>query len=270
MEKIFFSKNIKFLRERERQTQENLANILAMGRSKLNSLEMGRSKAYQPEDLVKFSRHFKISIDALLGVDLSTLGELKLRQLEAGNDVYIKGGNLRVLAITVNRDNEENVELVPIKAKAGYRAGYNDPEYIGQLPKYSIPDLPKGRSYRIFPTTGDSMLPIPENSQVIGAFVQDLGSIKSGTLCIVVLNGQGEDFVFKSVENRIATDRCLVLHSLNELYPPYSVPIEDVLEVWEMKSYMSDTVPGGNITMSLIAGALKDIQVTVNQIAARK
>lgn len=270
MEKIFFSNNIKYLRDRQRISQENCAQNLSMGRSKLSALENGQIKGLQPEDLLRFSDYFKVSIDTLLRVNLQQLGELNLRQLIAGNDVYIKGGNLRVLAITVNQDNEENVELVPIKAKAGYRAGYNDPQYIGQLPKFHLPNLPKGKTYRIFPTSGDSMLPIPENSLVIGSFVTDLGRIKTGTLCIVVLKGTGEDFVFKSVENNLQNDRTFILHSLNDTYKPYTVPIEDVLEVWEMTSYMSDTVPGGNITMNFIANALKDIQVKVGQIAIKK
>ncbi|MNR31246.1 hypothetical protein D3C85_1487450 [compost metagenome] len=77
------------------------------------------------------------------------------------------GGNLRVLAITVDRDNKENTEHVPVKAQGGYRAGHNDPEFIVTLPKFNFPNLPKGGSYRMFPTSGDSMLPIPEGSDVI-------------------------------------------------------------------------------------------------------
>src|SRR5690606_40737116 len=87
-----------------------------------------------------FSDYFHVSVDSMLKVDLTKLGELKLRELEAGNDVYIKGGNLRVLAISVDKSNNENVEYVPVKAKAGYASGgYNDPEYIAGLPKFSMP-----------------------------------------------------------------------------------------------------------------------------------
>jgi len=268
MEKIYFAKNIKYLRNRQNLSQENLGQKISMSRPKVNALETGHTKSPTMEDLLTFSGYFKVSVDTLLKVDLQPLGELKLRELQAGNDIYIKGGNLRVLAITVNGQNEENVELVPIKAKAGYRAGYNDPAYIEKLPKFSLPNLPKGKSYRIFPTIGDSMLPIPENTLVIGAFVEDLSSIRTGTLCIVVLKGNGEDFVFKSMENRLATDHSFVLHSLNEIYQPFTVPVEDVLEVWQMTSYISDTVPAGNITMGSIASALKDIQVKVGTLVA--
>ncbi|MGC9354693.1 MAG: helix-turn-helix domain-containing protein, partial [Mariniphaga sp.] len=124
-QKIFFAGNIKFLRERKKMSQEALASTLGLTRAKLAAIEAGNTKSPQPDDYLKFSEFFKISIDTLLKIDLSKLGELKVRELEAGNDVYIRGGNLRVLAISVDRSNNENVEYVPVKAKAGYMAGYN-------------------------------------------------------------------------------------------------------------------------------------------------
>jgi transcriptional regulator with XRE-family HTH domain len=171
--KIFFPGNVKTLRERKKLSQEDLASILEIKRSKLAALESGQTKSPPFEDVINLSEYFKVSIDSLLKVDLSKLGEFKLRELEAGNDVYITGSNIRVLAISVDKGTrEENVEYVPIKAKAGYRAGYNDPDYIGSLPKFSFPNLPKSASYRVFPITGDSMLPIPDGSDIICKYIQ--------------------------------------------------------------------------------------------------
>jgi transcriptional regulator with XRE-family HTH domain len=134
-QKVFFSANIKFLRERKKLSQEMMAESLGIGRSKLNALESGQTKAPQPEDLINCSNTFKISIDSLLKVELSKISELKLRELEAGTDIYLQGGNLRVLAITVDKDNKENMEYIPVKARAGYQAGYNDPEFLAALPR---------------------------------------------------------------------------------------------------------------------------------------
>src|SRR5690554_3311744 len=113
-QKIFFQGNLKFLRERRKISQAALAEILGISRSKLNSLENGFTKTPLPEDYVNFSEFYKISIDTLLKADLAKLSELKIRQLEAGNDVYIMGGNMRILAITVDKNNKENNEYVPI------------------------------------------------------------------------------------------------------------------------------------------------------------
>src|SRR5690606_6829324 len=237
---IFFGNNVKFLRTRKKQTQENLAKHLLMTRSKLNCIETGQTKSPSIEDMLKFSAHFKMSLDTLVKIDLSKLGELKLRELESGNDIYIKGGNLRVLAITVDRQNNENVEYVPVKAKAGYRSGHTDPQYIASLPKYSLPNLPKQGTFRIFPTEGDSMLPIPENSDVIGEYVENWSSIKPKTLCILILKSN-QDFVFKMVTLR--EDRNFLLESMNQVYKPYTVEANDVLEIWRFRAFTSSALP---------------------------
>src|SRR5690606_12945511 len=130
------------------------SQVLGFTRSKMSALENGQTKALQPEDLITVSDFFKVSIDSLIRVDLSRLGELKLRELEAGNDLYLKGSKIRVLATTVSPDNEDNVEMVPVRAKAGYLAGYGDPEYISTLPVFQLPQLPRDRKYRMFQTEG--------------------------------------------------------------------------------------------------------------------
>lgn len=238
--KIFFADNLKFLRKRKKISQEALAEILEMTRAKLAALEAGLTKAPQPEDFIKFSQYYKISIDSLLQIDLAKLGAFKLKELEAGNDVYMTGSKVRVLAITVNKDNNENMEYVPVKAKAGYADGYADPEFISSLPKFSLPNLPKGKTFRMFPTKGDSMLPIPEGSDIIGEYVQNWQELKPQTPCIVILKN-AQDFVFKMVT--VQQDGQLLLASMNKSFAPYTVEASDVLEIWQFYRYQTGTLP---------------------------
>ncbi len=255
--KIFFAPNLKFLRERVKLTQQELANKLEITRSKLNALESGQTAAPRPEDFLKLSDFFKLSIDTLLKVDLSKLGELKLRDLQAGNDVYITGSNIRILAVTVDADNRENVEYVPVKAKAGYRSGYSDPDYIASLPRFSMPNLPSDGSFRMFPTTGDSMLPLPEGSDIICRYITDWTTIRPGALCIVILKGE-QDFVFKKVTVKTA-GRVLLLESLNPVYEPYEVPLDEVLEIWKYHSYQSREIPSPSSDVQHISATVNEI-----------
>lgn len=266
---IFWATNLRHLRSRNRWSQDELAEKLTITRSKLNAHENGKTINPTAEDLIAFSDFFKIGIDSLLKIDLAQLSELKIRELEGGNDGYATGTKLRILATTVDAKNNENIEFVPIRARAGYVAGHSDPEFIASLPRFSMPHLPQNRTYRMFPTMGDSMLPIPENSLVIAEYVQDWQAIKDGTLCILILKSAGQDFVFKKVENRIKTSRSLMLHSLNESYQPFEVAVSDVLEIWKYVSYVSNTVPAGNISMMQIAQSLKEIRVDMEKIAAK-
>jgi transcriptional regulator with XRE-family HTH domain len=263
MQRIFFAGNIKFLRDRKKLSQENLAAKLGLTRAKLAAIEAGNTKSPQPEDYLKFSDFFKISIDTLLKIDLPKLGELKLRELESGNDVYIRGGNLRVLAISVDKSNNENVEYVPVKAKAGYMAGYNDPEFIASLPKYSLPNLPADGTFRIFPSTGDSMLPVPEGSDIIAQYVPDWTAIKAGTPCIVILKGQ-QDFVFKLVT--MNPDSTILLKSLNPEYKPYTVEATEVMEIWRFYAYTSREFPEAQSEMATVLMAVRNLEEKIRQI----
>jgi phage repressor protein C with HTH and peptisase S24 domain len=190
---------------------------------------------------MKFSAYFKIAIDTLLKVDLSQLTESQLYQLENGQDVFITGKNLRVLATTVNNENEENIELVPEKAKAGYTNGFADPEFIKELPVFNLPFLSKNAKYRTFQLNGDSMLPIPDKSWVTAEFIQDWHNLKNGEAYIILTLDEG--IVFKIAENLIKESGKLKLYSLNPVYEPYEIDIKDVKEIWRFIHYISNQIP---------------------------
>lgn len=237
---MYFTSNIKFLRKRRGRTQDDVAVALYLKRSTLSGYENGVA---QPgiDILVSFSGYFNMSIDTLLKIDMTSLSESQLGELERGYDAYIKGSNLRVLTTTVDSGNRENIELVTEKAKAGYTTGYADPEYIGELPVFTLPFLSGKRKYRTFQLKGDSMLPIPDGSWVTGEFLQDWMNIVSGKAYIVFTLNDG--IVFKILENNIRKDGKLVLFSLNPLYEPYEVHINEVKEIWKFVNYISSELP---------------------------
>lgn len=237
---MYFTSNIKFLRKRKGRTQEDVAAALNLKRSTLSGYE---NNVAQPgiEILVSFSKYYNISIDTLLKTDITKLSESQLGELERGYDAYIRGSNLRVLTTSVGTDNIENIELVSEKAKAGYATGYADPEFIGELPHFRLPFLSDRRKYRTFQLKGDSMFPIPEGSWVTGEFVQDWSEIISGKAFILFTIDDG--IVFKIVENNLAAEGRLVLYSLNPIYEPYEIHINEVREIWKFVNYISSEIP---------------------------
>jgi transcriptional regulator with XRE-family HTH domain len=264
----FWATNIKFLRNRKRFSQDEMAAALNISRSKLNAHENGQSVNPTVEDLLNFSAYFKMSVDTLLKVDLPKLSELKVRELESGNDVYVTGSKIRVLATTVDAQNRDQIEFVPQKAKAGYLAGYSDPEFISSLPIFSMPHLPKDKKFRMFPTTGDSMYPIPESSMVIGAFVDDWMSIKAETPCIVITKEEG--IVFKMVTNHIKERRKLGLRSLNTVYQPYEINAGEVVEIWRFVNYISDAIPEAEVPLQEIARVVNEMRQDVKKLLTKK
>lgn len=262
-QKLFWADNLKFLRNRKGKSQDELAAALGITRAKLNSHENGLSRNPPLEDLIRIAGYFSLAVDTLLKVNLTRIGELKLRELEAGNDVYVSGGNIRVLSITVDQANRENIEYVPQKAKAGYLTGYSDPEFIAELPKFTLPHLPQNRTYRMFPTEGDSMLPIPENCLVITEYVADWRTLKN-TPCIVIMKSE-QTFLFKIV-TLVEASQSLLLHSLNPEYKDKTVRVADVLEVWGYHSHITSMIPAEDGMMAQILNYVKEIRFDVKNI----
>ena len=81
---------------------------------------------------------------------------------------------------------EKNViHFVPVKAAAGYLNGYADPEFLDELNTFTLPML-AGGSYRAFEIWGDSMLPTPSGSVVIGEKVESLEEVKNNNPYVVL------------------------------------------------------------------------------------
>ena len=263
---MYFASNIKFLRKRRDRTQNDVAAALNLKRSTLSGYENGVA---QPgiEILVSFSGYFNMSIDTMLKIDMTKLSESQLGELERGYDAYVKGSNLRVLATTVNSENRENIELVPEKAKAGYTTGYADPEFIGELPVFRLPFLSENRKYRTFQLKGDSMLPIPDGSWVTGEFLQDWTGIITGKAYVVFTINDG--IVFKIVENNLAKDGKLVLYSLNPVYEPYEVHVNEVKEVWKFVNYISNELPDPVLPEKQLIQTVTSIKNDLERIKAK-
>lgn len=229
---VFFAQNIVFLRNHHetRPSQQKLADELGFKKSTLAAWESGRANP-SFEDMLRLAGYFKISCDDLLTSDLSA----------AQPRPWIKQENLRVLVTTVNSDNQENIEYVPVPAMGGYARGYGDVDYISELPAFQLPFLARDRKYRAFPYEGDSMPPLREGCTVMGEFVENWHSIKSGTICLIVT--QDEGVVLKKALNYLEEKGLLVLKSTNERYAPYPVMRDDIHEIWRFAGYFDTEFP---------------------------
>ncbi|MFW5758843.1 MAG: XRE family transcriptional regulator [Bacteroidota bacterium] len=260
---IYFASNIKLLRKRRKRTQEDVSFTTGIKRPTLSGYE-NSGVLPSVENLLVLSDYFGVSADTLLRVDLGTLSDYQLSQLERGSDVFIRGSNIRVLATTVDNQNRENIEMVNEKAKAGYTTGFADPEYIRELPRFQLPFLSANKKYRSFQVHGDSMLPVPEGAWITGEFVQDWNQIVSSKPYIILTVNDG--IVFKIVQNQIAEKGVLRLYSLNTAYEPYDLNLSDVREIWRFKNFISEDIPGEGFTHQSLSRTMLEIKKDVKQI----
>lgn len=260
---MFLSNNLKVLRKRKGFTQDEAAEAMKISRTKVNAYENEHSEP-TIESLVMLAAFYNLNVDTIIKTDLSKLSDKQFEELENGFDSYITGSKLRVLASTVDNGDNENIELVPAKAKAGYADGYNDPDFIAQLPTFQLPFLSKDRKYRTFQLDGDSMYPIKDKSYVIGEFVQNWIDIKDGQAYVILTSDDG--IVFKIAFNHIKKDKTLLLHSLNPLFKDYEIKINQVKEIWKFVSYFSSELPDVNNTREELLGAIKGLEDKIKDL----
>jgi transcriptional regulator with XRE-family HTH domain len=226
--------NLKFLRKKKSLTQETLAQAVGVSRSKLAGYE--RNITPPLEVLLLFADYFKVSLDVLVREELASYSEYKLREL-LETDHFLRGRNLRVLSTTVDAAGRELIEVVSQRAKASYLAGFTDPEFISDLPRFSLPFLPTNKKHRVFQVDGDSMLPIPDGAWIVCEYVEDWTRLKDGERYVIVTEQDG--VTFKLAYNRIQPDQKLLLCSANPIYPPFEVEVMQVREVWKYRLCIS-------------------------------
>src|ERR1700755_2516436 len=156
------AQNLKYLRKLRGWTQEEFASKLKIKRSLLGAYEEERAEP-RLEVLELVSDMFRLSLDELL--------RKKMQDAKGSN--YLAKRRAQKMAGLPN-----SIQLVPVKAAAGYLAGYADPEFLDELNTFTLPML-AGGNYRAFEIVGDSMLPTPSGSGIVGEKVDGSEDIRS-------------------------------------------------------------------------------------------
>lgn len=245
------AQNIAHLRRMRGLSQEQLADDLGIKKSRLGAYEEGRSEP--PIDLLlELSRYFKLPVDALIRYDLC----------KSDGKTFIDIGRNRILfPITIDSENNDNIEVVTLKASAGYLNGYGDPEYIEKLQRMNLPFVPTGK-HRAFPIKGDSMPPLKDGCFVVGRFVEDLRNLRDGRTYVLLTRNDG--IVYKRVFKQ---KKSLQLCSDNKYYQPYEVPLFDILEAWEFVCSINTTeYQEDDLNLSSIMNMLRQMQVELKEI----
>jgi transcriptional regulator with XRE-family HTH domain len=249
------SSNIKFLRKKKGLTQQQFADEVSIKRSLVGAYEEERAEP-KYDLLKKIAIFFDITVDDFINetIDDKFLAKPKPNQ-----------GGIRVLSISVDKEDNENIEMVPLKASAGYMNGYADPEYVAQLPKLYLPMFKQG-TYRGFEIKGDSMLPLVSGTTIIGEYVENWGDIKATETYVIISKNDG--VVYKRIGNKFKDNKKLKLVSDNPVYEPYEINGEDILEVWKAKAYISThlPLPTPEPTMESLTNMMAQMQRSISKL----
>ncbi|HUQ96980.1 MAG TPA: LexA family transcriptional regulator [Chitinophagaceae bacterium] len=243
------NKNLKYLRKLRGWTQEEFAHKLRIKRSLLGAYEEERADP-RMEVLEVVADMFKLSLDELLRKDISE-----------GKGTYLSKRRAHKLAV-----GRGDIPFVPVKAAAGYLAGFADPEFIDELNTFTLPML-SGGDYRAFEIVGDSMMPTPSGSVIVGEKVENLEEIKSNNTYVVVSKTDG--IVYKRVMRNNRQKAKFTMVSDNPAYQPYTVSAEDIVEVWQAQMILAKANQQQRWDVNQLAGLVNDLQQQVSVLKKR-
>jgi transcriptional regulator with XRE-family HTH domain len=245
----FANKNLKYLRKLRGWTQEEFAQKLRIKRSLLGAYEEERAEP-RIDILEAVADMFKLTLDDLLRRDVSD-----------NKTSYLSRRRAQKLA-----SGRADIPFVPVKAAAGYLAGYSDPEFIDELNTFTLPML-SGGDYRAFEIVGDSMMPTPSGSVIVGEKVQNLEEVKSNNTYVVVSKTDG--IVYKRVLKNNRQKNKFTLVSDNPTYQPYNVNAEEILELWQAQMVISKANTQHRWDVNNLANLVSNLQQQVSGLKKR-
>jgi transcriptional regulator with XRE-family HTH domain len=243
------NKNLKYLRKLRGWTQEEFAQKLRIKRSLLGAYEEERAEP-RIEILEIVADMFKLTLDDLLRKDVSD-----------NKTNYIARRRAQKMA-----NGRTDIPFVPVKAAAGYLAGFADPEFVDELNTFTLPML-TGGDYRAFEIVGDSMMPTPSGSVIVGERVQGIDEVKSNQTYVVVSKTEG--IVYKRVMKNGRQKNKLTLVSDNPAYQPYNMNAEDILEVWQAQMILSKANTQQRWDVGQLASLVNNLQQQVTVLKKR-
>lgn len=243
------NKNLKYLRKLRGWTQEEFAQKLRIKRSLLGAYEEERAEP-RTDVLEVVADMFKLTLDDLWRKDLSE----------------VKGGYIAKRRAQKLAAGRSDIPFVPVKAAAGYLNGYADPEFIDELNTFTLPML-TGGDYRAFEIIGDSMMPTPSGSVIVGEKVSNLEDVKNNNTYVIVSKTDG--IVYKRMLKNNRQKNKYTLVSDNPTYQPYTIGAEDILEVWQAQMILSKANTQLSWDVNQLASIVNNLQQQVSVLKKR-
>jgi transcriptional regulator with XRE-family HTH domain len=254
----YAGKNLKYIRKQREWTQEEMANQLQIKRSLVGAYEEERAEP-RLEVQEAICALFNISLEEFLFQDLS---EKTSSDSESGSGMsYLD--RRRSMKMDKSSSSAPIVPFVPVKAAAGYLAGYADPEFLDELNTFTLPMLAPG-DYRAFEIIGDSMLPTPSGSVIVGEKVDSFKDVKNSNTYIVVSNADG--VVYKRIITNDDNKEKLTLLSDNPLYEPYQVNSQDIVEIWKAVYIIHKAGAQPMWNVDQLAGVVNSLQDKISNL----
>ncbi len=161
---------------------------------------------------------------------------------------------------TQNQSINQNIQLVRRFQFNEYLVKNNDFHFLKNLSTFNVPTLTNGE-YRAFEAGEDFAF---EGALLIGSLVKNWHEIADGKNYILVTKSQG--IIYRRVYNQVKIKGTLLLSTDNNRFPSSEIPFTDVIETWEIKAFISHTLPEPSTPYSKLGNLVDEMKFELERI----
>ncbi|WP_259016552.1 XRE family transcriptional regulator [Emticicia fluvialis] len=276
------SNNLKYLRRLNGLTQEQFAQRIGTKRANVGAYE--EERATPPVDTLKtIAGLFGISVDDFVQKDLKNLSETTLTPIgidtrQGPQNLFdFQSGNTELKPGTPSQNNLFNTSGPHSFASEPKRSGNNiqlirrfqfneylmrskDVSFLKTLTDFQLPTLPFGE-YRAFEATEDFAF---EGALLIGSLVKNWYDIADGKNYVLVTKAHG--IIYRRVYNQVKIKGTLLLSSDNQRFPSIEISMNDVIETWEIKAFVSQVLPEPSISFDKVNNLVDELKFELERL----
>lgn len=199
------------------KSKSDIAKKLGTYNHVINSILKGQ-RNITIDQLDKLFDIFKVSADYMFGISEEMFQE----------DFHNPNLSIRDFS-EVNKSERRNITLVPNRALAGYALEHQQNDFLGELPKFSIPNM-EG-DLVAFEISGDSMMPTITNGDIVVCEPIERGqSLRDNHVYVIVT-----DVVVAKRIQPLNSDKMSLISDNSDVYKPYTVNLDEVRQILKVK-----------------------------------
>ena len=201
---------------------------IGVSASKYNDIKHGRGRYVTSDMMNDIADKFPVNVLYILREE----GESLTVPMGNGKSVLKEKSKTEVKSVVITVDQLGNsIPMIDIEAVSKYIKKHNDPDFFKEMPTLRLPGKKyKNAIFRCFQVDGISMSNTLNHKEwVIAEYVEEHTDLKDGDIYVIVTK---EKVAIKRVFSRIE-EGIIELSSDNKSYKPYSVKINDILEIWQ-------------------------------------
>jgi transcriptional regulator with XRE-family HTH domain len=155
---------------------------------------------------------------------------------------------------------KNTIQIVKRFQHNDYLTKSNNVNFLKSLTEFHLPTLPPGE-YRAFESGEDFAF---DGALLVGSIIKNWYDIADGKNYVLVSKPHG--IIYRRIYNQIKIKGTLLLSSDNHRFGSTEISINDVIEIWEIKAFISYTLPEPSISFDKLNHLVGEMKFELDRL----